>query len=92
MKIKSVLKFISDGLFSIFAITTFVSLVVVLGAVAITLLAMLGHLIGIDMNIFIYLAMFFIFWKAWDVMAWVIDKIADRIERKQVREYFKRYE
>lgn len=90
MKIKSVLKFISDGLFSIFAITTFVSLVVVSGAVAITLLAMLGHLIGIDMDIFIHLAMFFIFWKAWDALAWIVGKIADRIKRKKEREYFER--
>ena len=57
---------------------------------AIILFSMLGCWIGIDKDIFIYLAMYFIFWKAWDVLAWVVGKIADRIERKKEREYYER--
>lgn len=90
MNIKSVLKFIGNELFFIFAIAVFISLVTALGGVATILLAMLGHWIGIDKDIFIYFALFCISWKAWDVLAWVVGKIADRIERKKEREYFER--
>nr|DAN03839.1 MAG TPA: hypothetical protein [Caudoviricetes sp.] len=90
MKIKRVLKFIGNELLFIFAIAVFIVLVTLLGAVATILLAMLGHLIGIDMDIFIYFAMFCIFWKVWDALAWVVGKIDDRIERKKEREYFER--
>lgn len=90
MKIKSVLKFIGNELLFIFTLMSFIGLVTVLSMVAIILLSMLGCWIGIDKDIFIYLAMCFIFWKAWDVLAWVVDKIADIIERKKERDYFER--
>lgn len=83
MEIKSVLKFIGNELLFLFAIAVFISLVTALGVVATILLIMLGHWIGIGKDIFIYFAMFCIFWKAWDALAWVVGKIADRIERKQ---------
>ena len=90
MKIKNVLKFIGNELLFIFALMSFISLVTVLGMAAIILLSMLGCWIGIDKDIFIYLAICFIFWKAWDALAWIVGKIADRIERKKEREYFER--
>lgn len=90
MKAKSVLKFIGNELLFMFAIAVFFFLVMTLGIVATILLAMLGHLIGIDMNIFIYFAMFCISWKVWDALAWIVGKIADRIERRKECEYFER--
>lgn len=90
MKVKSVLKFIGNELLLIVALMVFIGLVTVLGTVAIILLSMLGLWIGIDKDIFIYLAAFYIFCKAWDVLAWVVDRIADKIERKKEREYFGR--
>ncbi len=83
MKIKSALKFIGNGLLFFFATVVFISLVTVLGTVAIILLSMLGLWIGIGKDIFIYLATFCIFGKAWDVLTWVVDRIADKIERKR---------
>lgn len=90
MKAKSVLKFIGNELLLIFALATFIVVVMILGGVAIILLLILGRWIGIDMDIFTYFAMFCIFWKAWDALAWVVGKIADKIERKKEREYFGR--
>lgn len=92
MKAKSVLKFIGNELLFIFAIAVFTMLVTALGVVATILLMMLGHWIGIGKDIFIYVAMFCIFWKAHDVLAWVVDKIAIRIECKKEREYFEQQE
>ena len=90
MKIKSALKFISNELLFIFSLMLFIGLVTVLGTVAIILLSMLGCWIGIGKDIFIYLAGFCIFWKAWNALAWIVGKIVDKIERKKEREYFER--
>lgn len=90
MKIKRVLKFIGNELLFIFALAVFIMLVTALGVVATILLTVLGHLIGIGKDIFIYFALLCISWKVWDVLAWVVGKIDDRFERKKVREYFER--
>lgn len=90
MNIRNMLKTIGNELLFIFALATFIVLVMTLGGVAIILLAMLGHLIGIDMDIFTYFTMFCISWKVWDALAWIVGKIADRIERKKEREHFER--
>ena len=90
MKIKSALKFIGNELLLIVALMVFIGLVAVLGMVAMILLLMLGRWIGIGEDIFIYFATFCVFWKAWDALAWIVGKIADRIERKKEREYFGR--
>ena len=90
MKIKSALKFIGNELLLIFALMVFVGLVTVLGTAVIILLSMMGLWIGIGKDIFIYFAAFCIFWKVWDVLTWVVDRIADKIERKKEREYFGR--
>lgn len=90
MNIRNTLKSIGNELLFIFALATFIVLVMILGGVATILLAMLGHLIGIDMDIFAYFTMFCISWKVWDALAWIVGKIADRIERKKKREYFER--
>lgn len=79
MEAKSVLKFIGNGLLFIFALAVFIVLVMALGVAATILLALLGRWIGIDKDIFIYFALFCISWKAWDVLAWVVGKIANRI-------------
>ena len=83
MKIKSALKFIGNELLPIFALMVFIGLVTVLGTAAIILLSMLGLWIGIGKDIFIYFAAFCIFWKVWDVLTLVVDRIADKIERKR---------
>lgn len=88
MKAKSVLKSIGNELLFIFALAVFIGLVTALGVVATILLTMLGHLIGIGEDIFIYFALFCVCWKAWDALTWIVGKIADRIERKKEREYF----
>lgn len=90
MEIKSARKYISNKVLLIFALMIVTGLVAILSMVAIILLLMLGRWIEIDMDIFLYFTAFCIFWKAWDVLNWVIGKIADRIERKKVREYFER--
>lgn len=90
MNVRNTLKSIGNELLLIFALATFIVLVMTLGGVATILLAMLGHWIGIGKDIFIYFALFCISWKVWDVLAWVVGKISDRIERKKEREYFER--
>lgn len=90
MKIKSVLKFIGNELLFIFALMVLIGLVAVLGTAATILLSMLGLWVGIGKDIFIYLAGYCIFRKAWDVLVWVVGRIADKIERKKEREYFER--
>ena len=90
MKIKSVLKFIKNELLLIFALMVFIGLVTVLGMVVIILFSMLGLWIGIGKDIFIYFSAFCIFWKVWDVLAWVVDRIDDNIERKKERKYLGR--
>jgi hypothetical protein len=90
MNVRNTLKSIGNELLLIVALATFIVLVTALGVVATILLMMLGHWIGIGKDIFIYFALFCISWKVWDVLAWVVGKIADRIERKKEREYFER--
>lgn len=87
MNIRNGLKFIGNELLFMFAMAVFAVLVGLLGVVATILLATLGHLIGIDRGIFIYFAMFCISWKVWDALAWVVGKMADRIERKKEYNY-----
>lgn len=45
---------------------------------------------GIGATILTYVAISFIYWETWGVLAWIVGKIADRIERKKEREYFER--
>lgn len=58
-------------------------------AVAIPLM-LLGELIGVGNDIFVYVALFFITLKIQHFLGWIADKIGDRIERKKEREYFDR--
>ena len=89
-RLKAILKYIGNALLFVFAFAMFMSLVVILGTSAGILLAFIGKWIGVDKNIFIYATLFVTFWKAWDFLAWVVGKIADRQERKKEREYFER--
>lgn len=90
MTAKSILKYIGDWLLCFFAVAVFIGLVAALGTVVMILLSLLGIWIGIGKDIFIYLAGFYIYYKAWSVLAWIVDKIDERIERKKEREYFER--
>lgn len=90
MNVRNTLKTIGNELLLIVALATFIVLVTALGVVATILLMMLGYWIGIGKDIFIYFALFCISWKVWDALAWVVGKIADRIECKKEREYFER--
>lgn len=82
MSMKNVLIFIGDVLAFVLAATIFMGFVTALGLVATILLLLLGRWIGIGPNILVYVAMFCIFCKAYDVLAWVVGKMSDRIERK----------
>ena len=89
-RLKVILKYVGDAL--LFVVLTTIVLVIVsaftLGAIL--LLDNIGKWIGIGQNIFIYVVWFVIFWKVWDLLAWIVGKIADREERKKEREYFER--
>lgn len=89
-RLKAILKFIGDALLFAFAVTVFMFLVAILGTSAAILIAVIGKWIGVGKDIFIYATLFVTFWKAWDFLAWIVGKIADREERKKEREYFER--
>lgn len=90
MNVRKVLKIIGDVSALFIAVTIVDVLAAAIGTAFLILLMLLGRWIGIDKDIFIYFALFCIFWKACDVLAWVVGKIADKIERKKEREYFER--
>lgn len=83
-----ILKFIGNGLSFMLMMAIFLALVSAIGIGAILLIAIIGSWIGVGHSIFIYVVYFIAFCKAWDALAWVIDKIADRVERRKEREYF----
>lgn len=83
MKKENVLKFIGNEILFILALAVFIGLVMALGTAASILLALFGRWTGIGYDIFTYFAAICIFWKVWDGLAWVVGKIADRIERKK---------
>lgn len=83
MNIGKALKFIGDASALLIAVIVAINLVWLIGAVATILLALLGKGIGIGSDIFIYVALFCIFYKAWDVVGWIADKIDDRIRSKK---------
>lgn len=72
----SKLKFIFNVLACTFAMTIFVSLVMVLSSIAMILLQKLGGWIGIGDIIFTFIAAFYIVKKVWNVLAWGVDKLA----------------
>ena len=87
---KRILGFIGEVLLLFIMTIIFLFIVSVLTFGVILLLVYIGELTGIGLKIFIYAIWFVVFWKAWDFLAWVVGKIADREERKKEREYFNR--
>lgn len=87
---KRILGFIGEVLLFVALATIFFVIVSGLTFGVILLLVYIGELTGIGLNIFIYAIWLVVFWKAWDFLTWVVEKIADREERKKEREYFNR--
>lgn len=90
MTAKSILKAIGNNLLLFFALMGFIGLVTALSTGVWILLSLLGVWLGIGKDIFVYFALFYVFYKSWNVLGWAVGKIADRIERKEEREYFER--
>lgn len=89
MKAETILKFIRGRLLFALAFAVFLISISALAISATLLVAVIGSVIGIGQDIFIYAILIVAYWKAWDAVAWVIGKIAERQERKEVREYYK---
>ena len=89
-RLKAILKFIGDALLFAFAVAVFIALVAILGTSATFLIAVIGKWTGTGQDIFIYATLYVACWKAWDFLAWIIGKIADREERRKERECFER--
>ena len=88
MLMEKILKLIGDGLSLMLMLTVFVVIVSSVSIGAILLIAKIGNWIGIGWDIFILVVYIIAFCKAWDIIAWVIDKIAERGERRKERGYF----
>lgn len=80
MKARKAPKFIGNLLDFIIAETIAVVLVAAIGAAFLMLLKLLGLWIGIGNNILNYFACFCIFYKAYDIVAWIAKKIDDKID------------
>ena len=89
-RLKVILKFIGDAPLLAVAFAIFLILVSALALGATLLVAVIGSWIGIGQDIFIYATLYVACWKAWDFLAWIIGKIADREERRKERECFER--
>lgn len=89
-RLKAILKFIGDALLFAVAFAIFLILVSALAIGATFLIAVIGKWTGTGQDIFIYATLYVACWKAWDFLAWIIGKIADREKRKKEREYFER--
>lgn len=89
-RLKTILKYIGDALLFVVLTTIFLAIASAFTLGAILLLVYIGELTGIGLKIFVYAIWFVVFWKAWDFLAWIVGKIADREERKKEREYFER--
>lgn len=72
---KAILKFIGDALLFTLAVTIFLILVSVLAIGVTFLVAVIGRWIGIGQDIFIYVTLFVAYWKAWDFLTWIVDRI-----------------
>lgn len=80
---KDKLNFIGNLLLLIIVTAIFIFLVYALGIVAILLLAQFGVWVGLGQDVFIWVVQIIATWKAWDLLTWIIGKIAFRKEDKQ---------
>lgn len=80
MKARKAPKFIGNLLAFIIAETFAVLLAAAIGVVFLMLLMLLGLWIGIGNNLLIYFACVCIFYKAYDIVAWIAKKIDDKID------------
>ena len=85
---KRTLKFIGRELLFFLALAAFVVIAITLGTIIAIIIALIGRWTGVGKDIYIYATLFICIWYAWDAMAWVVGKIADRYERVREQEYF----
>ena len=71
---RKILKFLGEVL--LFVVLTAILLVIVSAFTLETILLLynIGKWIGIGQDIFIYAAWCVIFWKAWELLAWIVEK------------------
>ena len=86
---KTRMESICEILLFVFTLAVLMTLVIILGTGACIILTIIGKWIGIDM--FILVTAFIAYTKAWDFIAWIVNKIADREKRKKEQEYFNRF-
>ncbi len=72
------LEFIGTLLLLSLSFTIFILVVFALGIVATLLLSHIGRRTDMGQDIFIWMFQIIAIWKAWDAVAWVIGKIANR--------------
>lgn len=77
----------------LFTICVIVYLIVVItiGVILILAIMLIGKLIGINNEIFVYVCTFLAMWKAHDIVSWALNKRIDKWEHKKEEEYFKRF-
>ena len=83
------MNFVGEALLYAFAVALFITIVIILGTGTCIILAIIGKWIGIDM--FITVTAFIAYWKAWDFLAWIVEKIANRVERKKETKVYPPY-
>lgn len=72
---RKILRLIGELLLFVVLATIFLIIASALTLGVILLLVYIGKWVGIDKDIFIYVVWFVIFWKAWDFLAWIVEKI-----------------
>ena len=72
---RKILRFIGELLLFVVLVTIFLIIASALTLGVILLLFHIGKWVGIDKDIFIYSVWFVVFWKAWDFLAWIVEKI-----------------
>lgn len=77
---KALLKFLADQILFILALAIFITLVIILGTGIALLIAAIGKWTGLGWKIFVYATLMVCYTKAWDVLTWCIDKLADRAQ------------
>lgn len=80
IEMREKLEFIGTLLLLSLSFAIFILVVFALGIVATWLLYRIGILIGLGQDVFMRIFQIIATWKAWDAVAWVIGKIANRKE------------
>lgn len=80
---KDILKFIGKGLLMAITTAVFIISTLALGICVTLLLAYIGRWVGIGQDVFLYAVLFIATWKVWDMLVWVVERIAINREREQ---------